>query len=57
MKDKWPGAYKAAVAMTLTNDEMNAMITKVDLEGKSVDDVVAEWIAANEARWQQWIAK
>jgi glycine betaine/proline transport system substrate-binding protein len=31
------------------------MITKVDLEGKKVEDVVAEWMAANEARWSAWI--
>jgi glycine betaine/proline transport system substrate-binding protein len=56
-KDKWPGAYKAATAMTLNNDEMNAMITEVDINGKSVEDVVADWVAKNESRWQEWIAK
>jgi len=56
-KDKWPGAHKAATAMTLTNDEMNAMITEVDINGKSVDDVVADWVAKNESRWQEWIKK
>jgi glycine betaine/proline transport system substrate-binding protein len=34
---------------------MNAMITKVDLEGQTVDAVVAEWMQANEARWKEWI--
>jgi glycine betaine/proline transport system substrate-binding protein len=57
MKDKWPGAYKAAQAMTLTNDEMNAMITQVDIDGKQVIDVVNEWMGKNEARWQEWIKK
>ena len=57
MKDKWPGAYTAAKAMTLTNDEMNAMITEVDIDGKKVEDVVAEWMGKNEARWQEWIKK
>jgi glycine betaine/proline transport system substrate-binding protein len=56
VKDKWPHAYKVIKALQLNNDEMGAMITKVDLDGQSVDDVVAEWMAANEARWQQWIA-
>jgi glycine betaine/proline transport system substrate-binding protein len=36
---------------------MGAMVTKVDLEGQTVEAVVAEWMAANEARWQPWIAK
>ena len=34
--------------MTLTNDEMNAMITEVDINGKTVDDVVADWMGKNE---------
>ncbi|HSO47047.1 MAG TPA: ABC transporter substrate-binding protein [Rhizobiaceae bacterium] len=57
MKDKWAGAYAAAKAFTVDNDEMGAMITKVDLEGKKVEEVVAEWMAANEARWSGWIKK
>ncbi|MBV2187359.1 MAG: ABC transporter substrate-binding protein, partial [Rhizobium sp.] len=57
LKDKWPGAYAAIKAFTLNNDEMGAMITKVDLDGKKVEDVVAEWIGANEARWSGWIKK
>lgn len=57
MKDKWPGAYAAIKAFNINNDEMGAMITKVDLDGKKVDEVVAEWIGANEARWSGWIKK
>ena len=57
LKDKWPGAYKAVKAFTIDNDEMGAMITKVDLEGGKVEAVVAEWMAANEARWSEWIKK
>jgi len=57
VKDKWPGAHKAIQAFQIDNDEMGAMVTKVDLEGQTVEAVVAEWMAANEARWQPWIAK
>jgi glycine betaine/proline transport system substrate-binding protein len=57
LKDKWPGAHTAISAFTISNDEMGALITKVDLEGQTVEAVAAEWIAANEARWQEWIAK
>ena len=35
---------------------MGAMVSKVDLEGMSVDDVVAEWMAANKDTWSTWIA-
>jgi glycine betaine/proline transport system substrate-binding protein len=57
VKDKWPDAYNAIKAFTIDNDEMGQMITKVDLDGQKVDDVVAEWMGANEARWSQWIKK
>jgi glycine betaine/proline transport system substrate-binding protein len=55
IKDKWPGAYSAIKAFNLSTDEMNKMVVEVDLDGKEVDAVVAEWIAANEARWQEWL--
>jgi len=55
VKDKWPGAYKAIKAFNVNNDEMGAMITEVDLNGKTVEAVVADWMGANEARWSEWI--
>ena len=57
VKDKWPGAYKAIKAFSLNNDEMGAMITEVDLNGKKVTDVVTEWMGQNEPRWSEWIKK
>lgn len=57
VKDKWPGAYKAIKAFNVNNDEMGAMITDVDVNGKKVEDVVAAWMAANEARWSEWVKK
>jgi glycine betaine/proline transport system substrate-binding protein len=57
VKDKWPGAHKAIKAFTLTSDEMNALVGKVDLDGQTVEAVVADWMANNKDRWQQWIAK
>jgi glycine betaine/proline transport system substrate-binding protein len=57
VKDKWPGAYAAIKAFTVDNDEMGQMITRVDLEGKTVSEVVGEWMTANEGRWSEWIKK
>lgn len=57
VKDKWPGAHAAIEAFTIDNAEMGAMITEVDLNGKTVEAVVAEWIGANEARWKPWIGQ
>ena len=57
MEEKWPGAFHAVEAYKLTNDEMSAMVSNVDLDGKSVEDVVDAWMNANEDRWSGWIGK
>ena len=54
-EDKWPGAYRAVRNFHIDNDTMSQLIVEVDLNGRSVDDVVAEWIANNEATWRAWI--
>jgi len=57
LKDTWPGAYDAIKAFHITNDEMGAMIATVDLDGESTEDVVAQWMADNEATWKAWIGE
>ncbi len=55
LKDKWPSAHKAISAFTISNEEMGAMVADVDLNGRKVEDVVGDWMEANEARWSAWI--
>jgi len=55
IKDKWPGAYDAIKAFNITSDEMNKMVSAVDLDGQEVDAVVADWVAKNEDRWKKWV--
>lgn len=57
VKDKWPGAYAAIAAFTIDNAEMGTMITAVDLDGQSIDAVVAAWMTDNEGRWKAWIGQ
>ncbi|MEQ9487787.1 MAG: ABC transporter substrate-binding protein [Alphaproteobacteria bacterium] len=57
VKDKWPGAYSAIKAFNVTNEEMGAMVAAVDLDGKDLDAVVAEWVANNESDWKAWIGQ
>lgn len=52
---KWPGAYKAIRNFHIENDEMSNLIVEVDLKGRKVDDVVAEWIQKNQDRWKKWL--
>ncbi len=55
LAEKWPKAAAAVEAFSIDNDEMGAMITEVDLNGATVESVVATWMEQNEARWSGWI--
>ncbi|MEC9264567.1 MAG: ABC transporter substrate-binding protein [Pseudomonadota bacterium] len=57
VKDKWPGAHAAIKNFTISNDEMAGMIAQIDLEGRDLDAVVADWVKANEATWKGWIGQ
>jgi glycine betaine/proline transport system substrate-binding protein len=53
--EKWPKAFQIARKIQMTDDEMNGMVAAVDLDGKSVDEVVAAWMETNKDRWSAWI--
>ena len=55
VETKWPGAAKAIKAFTVSNADMGAMVGAVDLEGKTIEAVVADWMSNNEATWSSWI--
>ena len=55
VKDNWPLAHAIIQNFNIDNDEMGAMITAVDLDGRKLEEVVAEWMSANEDRWKSWI--
>jgi len=57
LAEKWPNAAKTIKNFSISNDGMGAMVADVDLNGKSVDDVVAAWMSANESVWKAWVAK
>ena len=40
----------------LDNKTMGNLIADVDLEGRKVDEVVAQWVKENQATWNSWIA-
>jgi len=54
MKDKWPVAHKVAKAYQIDTNELNAMSGQIDLDGKSIEEVAAAWVDANEAKWRAW---
>ena len=54
MKDKWPVAYQIAKNYQLDAAEMNALISQVDLDGKSLEEVATAWVAANQDKIKKW---
>ena len=54
MKDKWPIAHKVAKAYQIDVNELNKLSGEVDLDGKSIEEVAAKWVADNEAKWKAW---
>ncbi len=52
--EKWPCAYQAIRAFRIDNATMGGLIAQVDLEGKSVEEVVQGWLDANQDVWQAW---
>jgi glycine betaine/proline transport system substrate-binding protein len=57
VKDNWPTAHAAIQAFRVDNEEVGNMVAAVDLEGGTVEAVVADWMAANEDRWRGWIGQ
>lgn len=39
----------------LTNNQQAGMILDIDVVGRDIDEVVREWLAANEDTWRPWI--
>ncbi|AHD02251.1 ABC transporter substrate-binding protein [Leisingera methylohalidivorans] len=56
LPEKWPGAYEIIQSYRISNGEMSAMVSEVDLGGADIDAVVSGWMAANKDRWSGWIA-
>ncbi len=53
--ENYPDALKVAEQMNLTNDIQNALILEVDQKGREIEEVISEWMAANQDMWQPWI--
>ena len=52
---KWPGAHKLMEVISIDNATQNAMIYEIVEKKRALEEVVAEWIDANEATWSPWV--
>jgi ABC-type proline/glycine betaine transport system substrate-binding protein len=41
--------------MNLTNDMQAGIIYEIDVKKRDLDEVVEEWMVANESVWRQWL--
>ena len=50
--EKWPAAHEILTNMTLSVEAQQPMMGAIDVDGKPIEAVVAEWMAANESAWK-----
>ncbi|WP_166434001.1 ABC transporter substrate-binding protein [Roseovarius spongiae] len=53
--EKWPGALKLIEDLSIDNDTQNELMLEIDNKGRALEEVVAEWIDANESTWNPWV--
>ena len=53
-EQKWPSAYRLLQEIQISNDDQIKMIHAIDQKKQPLEDVVSEWISANESTWRQW---
>ena len=54
--EKWPGALKLVEAMQIDNDTQNSLMLEIDNKKRDLEEVITEWVDANEALWGDWVA-
>jgi len=52
MKEKWPAAHEILKNYTLSTEVQQPLMGAIDVDGKSIEDVVAKWMGDNEAIWK-----
>ena len=52
MADKWPAAHEILSNYELSVEAQQPMMGAIDVDGQSVEEVVAAWMAENEATWK-----
>jgi glycine betaine/proline transport system substrate-binding protein len=52
MQENWPAAFEILSKYTLAVEDQQPMMGAIDVDGRGVEEVVAEWMAANPSKWQ-----
>ena len=51
----YPGAAKLYEMMSIDNATQNALMLEIDNKGRKLEEVIAEWVDANESTWSPWV--
>ncbi|KZY32675.1 glycine/betaine ABC transporter substrate-binding protein, partial [Roseovarius sp. HI0049] len=52
---EYPGAAALYEAFSIDNDTQNSLMNEIDQKGRDLEEVVAEWVEANEETWSAWV--
>ncbi|MDE0208682.1 MAG: glycine/betaine ABC transporter substrate-binding protein, partial [Boseongicola sp.] len=52
IEEMWPAAFEILSNYMLSVEDQQPMMGAVDVDGGSVEEVVADWMAGNEAKWK-----
>ena len=55
LMEEHPKAAQLVINSNLSNGQQAGMIHAIDVEGRDLDEVVREWLAANEDVWRPWL--
>jgi glycine betaine/proline transport system substrate-binding protein len=55
LEQRWPEAAQAIDAFHISNEDMGALIARVDVDGVSIEEAIDEWLARNETVWKPWL--
>ena len=55
MVDEHPEVVELIKNFRLTNAEQAPMILAIDVDGRDMEEVVAEWLKDNEDKWKSWL--
>lgn len=56
-EEKWPAAYKVLQAVEIPTADQQELMAAIDQRGDKIEGVIADWMAANESKWSDWVAQ
>lgn len=57
LRDKAPDVYRLMKNMVVGEDDANALMLRVDVDGEEITAVAADWISQNQDKIDQWLGK